>query len=80
MAGGVWERGQKVAWVPLERPGVPLLEVIGKLEEPRYILTILELKSNHPIDHKSSLKYFSTDYTSTITWSEGLVFLGLLKE
>ena len=35
LAGGVWERGQKVAWVPLERPGIPLLEVIGTLEEPR---------------------------------------------
>ena len=31
----MWEGGRKVAWVPLERPGEPLLEVIGVLEEAR---------------------------------------------
>ncbi|XP_023328615.1 uncharacterized protein LOC111701534 [Eurytemora carolleeae] len=35
LAGGVWEGGRKLSWVPLQRPGAPFLEVIANLEEPR---------------------------------------------
>jgi len=35
VAGGVWQGGRKVAWVPLNRPGPPLIEEIGPLKEAR---------------------------------------------